>query len=196
MRLCSYIVKNDKGLAPNPFWGYCTLAVCTPNHMGIRAKPGDWFLGATTAARDHKLVYAMEVSEILKFDDYFIDPRFEKKKPAVDGTWRQRCGDNIYYRKNEKWCQLESPYHNSESDLRKDTEHPYVFISKNFYYFGNKAYELPLNFQALIWNKQGCKCDHDPDIVKSFIKWLKDNFKPGKDGEPIDRDVKLCKSKC
>ena len=31
-----YIAVLDTGLAPNPFWGYCTLAVCTPNHMGIR----------------------------------------------------------------------------------------------------------------------------------------------------------------
>ena len=35
-RLCSYVVRHDKGLAPNPFWGYCTLAVCTPNHAGVR----------------------------------------------------------------------------------------------------------------------------------------------------------------
>jgi hypothetical protein len=33
-KLRSYIVRVDTGLAPNPFWGFCTLALCTPNHQG------------------------------------------------------------------------------------------------------------------------------------------------------------------
>ena len=33
VRLCSYVVKYDTGFAPNPFWGFCTLAACTPNHQ-------------------------------------------------------------------------------------------------------------------------------------------------------------------
>jgi hypothetical protein len=43
--LYSYIVRQDTGLAPNPFWGWCTLAVCTPNHQGSKAKRGDWVAG-------------------------------------------------------------------------------------------------------------------------------------------------------
>ena len=31
---------HDTGFAPNPFWGYCTLAVCTPNHMGVQTSEG------------------------------------------------------------------------------------------------------------------------------------------------------------
>ena len=94
MRLCSYVVKWDRGLAPNPFWGYCTLAVCTPNHMGIRAQNGDWFIGTETVERGNKLIFAMRVAEVLRFDQYHSDPRFDTKKPVVNGTWRQRCGDN------------------------------------------------------------------------------------------------------
>lgn len=30
MKLFSYIVTHDAGFAPNPFWGYCTLACCKP----------------------------------------------------------------------------------------------------------------------------------------------------------------------
>jgi len=173
MRLCSYVVKNDKGLAPNPFWGYCTLAICTPNHMGIRSEPGDWFLGTTTADRGHKLVYAMEVSERLMFDDYFKDPRFDKKKPVVEGTWRQRCGDNMYFKDSAgNWKRHPSLFHKDEEDIEKDLKNPYAYVSKHFYYFGNNASELPIEFHSLIWKKQGCKCDHDPHIVKSFIRWL------------------------
>jgi hypothetical protein len=121
MKLYSYIVKTDKGLAPNPFWGYCTLALCTPNHMGVKADQGDWIVGFANAARGNKLVFAMEVLERIHFNDYFTDLRFQRKKPLMTGTWRQRCGDNIYWQDGDDWCQLDSPYHYSKKDLRKDT---------------------------------------------------------------------------
>ena len=41
VKLYSYIVVHDAGLAPNPFYGWCTLAVCTPNHMGVKVTKGD-----------------------------------------------------------------------------------------------------------------------------------------------------------
>src|SRR4030042_1631710 len=100
MKLYSYVVQKDSGLAPNPFWGYCTLAVCTPNHMGIKAQKGDWIIGTTTVSRGNKLVYAMQISEVLSFANYYTDARFGKKKPIVYGSWRERCGDNIYYKDN------------------------------------------------------------------------------------------------
>ena len=98
MKLYSYIVKHDIGLAPNPFWDYCTLALCTPNHMGIRPEIGDWIIGTTPVSLGSKLVYAMQVSETLPFDDYYADKRFEKKKPSISGSWKEQCGDNMYYK--------------------------------------------------------------------------------------------------
>src|SRR2546427_8066988 len=44
MRLCSYTVMFDTGCVPNPFYGCCTLALCTPNHQGVRLDHGDWGL--------------------------------------------------------------------------------------------------------------------------------------------------------
>jgi Nucleotide modification associated domain 2 len=41
MKVYSYVVRCDTGFAPNPFWGYCTLAACTPNHMGIHIQIED-----------------------------------------------------------------------------------------------------------------------------------------------------------
>ncbi len=189
MRLCSYIVKKDTGLAPNPFWGYCTLAVCTPNHMGIRAELGDWFLGTTTSERGNKLLYAMEVLERLYFDAYFKAPRFNKKKPVINGTWRQRCGDNMYFKDSTgNWEQHPSLFHGDKKVIRKDLKNPYVFTSKHFYYFGNKAFKIPAKYSELIWRTQGVKCSHDPKCVKGFLNWLKTNYKPGIHGEPIDRE--------
>jgi hypothetical protein len=56
---------------------------------------GDWLVGNTTKAEGNRLLYAMRVSEVLDFDDYFHDPRFQGKKPKRGGTWQERCGDVI-----------------------------------------------------------------------------------------------------
>src|SRR6185369_2248501 len=105
MRLCSYVVVHDTGFAPNPFGGYCTLAACTPNRVGLSLKSGDWLVGHTTRATDNQLLYAMRVSEVLDFDDYFHEVRFQSKKPKRGGTWQERMGDNIYYRVLGGWEQ-------------------------------------------------------------------------------------------
>ena len=36
MKLLKYVMTSDKGLAPNPYFGVCSLALCTPNHMNAR----------------------------------------------------------------------------------------------------------------------------------------------------------------
>lgn len=196
MHLCSYVVAKDRGLAPNPFWGYCTLAVCTLNHMGIHAKNGDWFIGTTTTARGSKLVYTMQISEVLHFDRYYNDSRFEKKKPVVRGTWRQRCGDNMYYSdETGEWKQHRSLYHSDRSTIEKDLRHPYVFIATHFYYFGEKAVEIPPEYRDLIWRRQGCKCSHAPETVEGFLNWLRTSFSPGIHGKPYDNDEAEC-SRC
>ena len=58
MRLFTYIVTSDAGFAPNPFYGYCTLACCK---TAIRraAEPGDWIVGLTPKAHGNRIVYAM-----------------------------------------------------------------------------------------------------------------------------------------
>jgi Nucleotide modification associated domain 2 len=189
VKLYSYIVKYDTGLAPNPFWGYCTLAVCTPNHMGIKAQIGDWIIGTTPASRGSKLVYAMHVSETLPFEKYYVDVRFEKKKPIVDGSWRERCGDNMYYKSERgQWVQHPNYYHNSPESFKKDIKHPTVFIAENFYYFGDKAVAIFPEFQDLIWKRQGIKSNFDIVVVEMFVDWLKENFSSGILGKPNDND--------
>jgi hypothetical protein len=190
MRLCSYTMTFDTGFAPNPFFRYCTVAVCTPNHLGIQLEPGDWILGHTTAAQGHRLVYAMEVSEILCFDQYHNDPRFEKKKPRFGGNWREACGDNIYCKGiRGAWKQGPSLFHYDSEERAKDIRHHVVFIGKRFYYFGRNAKEIEKPFIQLIRNGRGCKCSHPPDLVRDFLAWLQKNFTPGIHGDPRDLDL-------
>jgi len=39
--LHSYVVARDYGFAPNPFFGFCTLATCKPRLRSV-AQVGDW----------------------------------------------------------------------------------------------------------------------------------------------------------
>src|SRR5678816_873168 len=51
-RIYRYIVRVDSGAAPNPFGGWCSLAICKP---AIRrtAQRGDWIIGLRSHQPDH-----------------------------------------------------------------------------------------------------------------------------------------------
>ncbi len=96
MKLYSYVVKEDTGFSPNPFWRYCTLANCKP---AIRrtAAVGDWIVGLSPKADGNRIIYAMRVDEILSYGQYFFDKRFSAKIPDFgEGKVICKCGDNIY----------------------------------------------------------------------------------------------------
>jgi len=99
-------------LPPNPFHGYCTLAVCTPNHVGAKLEEGDWIIANSPKADEQRLIFAMKVSEILHFKDYFNDKRFEKKKPDFKKDEKWKVGDNMYFGNgNGKLQQVRPSYH-------------------------------------------------------------------------------------
>ena len=99
-RIYSYVVRYDRGFAPNPFYGYCTLARCKPD-IRRSAEVGDWVVGSASNDRSIRrgghLVYAMRVTETTTFDGYAKDARFEAKTPFRLGSRKQNCGDNIYF---------------------------------------------------------------------------------------------------
>jgi hypothetical protein len=190
MRLCSYVVKIDSGFAPNPFSGFCTLATCTPNHQGCRLEPGDWVLGNSSADTGRRLIYAMQISEVLDFDDYYRDPRFAVKK-ARAGSWQERCGDNIYRRDEDgEWVQAVAFFHTTPGIIEQDLRHPRVFISDYFFYFGENAPAIPTKFATLVQIRQGTSY-HQGVIVQAFIDWLQQTYQPGLLGEPRDREHDL-----
>ncbi len=188
MKLCSYVVVYDKGFAPNPFWGFCTMAACTPNHQGLRLQRGDWLLGNSSATNGHRLVYAMCISEVLGFDEYYGDPRFAAKR-ARDENWQQRCGDNIYFRDEAgRWKQGVAFHHTDARNVEKDTRHPRVFVSDHFFYFGENAIVLPHEYASLIRTSQGCRCSHKAETVLAFVRWLEQTYPAGPHGQPRDRE--------
>lgn len=184
MGLRSHVVTFDGGLAPNPFHGYCTSAVCTPSHTNARLKEKDWLIGHSSKGDGNRLVYAMRISEILRMNQYFDDERFERKKPKMDGKPEQQCGDNIYYQNADgRWQRLPSPFHNDTRSLEQDPAH-LVFIAKHFYYFGDKRVSFPPELEGVICGGQGTRIkDHLADV---FVAWLEANYEPGVLGMPLD----------
>ena len=186
MKLCSYIVREDTGLAPNPFWGPCTLAVCTPNHQGSRLEVGDWIAGFLAKDRGYRFLYAMEISESLDLDEYHRDLRFEQKKPNLRGTWKERCGDNFYSRGSDgQWIQHRNRFHLDEGLKRQDTKHARVFVGHRFWYRGRSAAATPEQYAPLIGGR-GARVNHAPELVSDFCAWVEREFEPGAADVPND----------
>src|SRR4051794_15870802 len=155
MRLHSYVVARDFGFAPNPFFGHCTLCTCKPVIRRV-AQVGDWVIGTGPKKRDRQgqLVFAMEVTETLSFEQYWSDPRFRRKRPTLWGSLKQAFGDNIYHRdlQSEEWSMLNSHHtlHDGSpnpANIGRDTNPPRALISANFTYWGGSGPTVPTKFR-------------------------------------------------
>ena len=190
--LYTYVMKHDTGLAPNPFWGTCTLAVCTPNHSGSRAKRGDWIAGVSDKSRGYKLIYVMEVDERIHMNDYFHDGRFTAKKPILDGTPQQRCGDNFYsLDETGLWTQHPNRYHTGPACLADDTRKPWAFVAQRFWYLGRRAGDMPAEFLSM-FGRRGVRVSHPPELVASFKAWVQSTMKQGVNALPRDFEGDGC----
>ena len=199
MKLYSYVVARDFGFAPNPFYQFCTLGTCKPK-IRRRAEVGDWVVGtgSKTCGRAGHLVFVMQVTEIISFNDYWLDPRFEQKKPNLRGSKKQAFGDNIYYRDQNvrKWHQLDS--HHSYPDgtpnirnINNDTQTDRVLISDDYIYWGGKGPEIPAtyrNFDGFDLCKVGVghKCNFPDNMVNEFVDWIQSLEDQGYCGPPLD----------
>lgn len=187
-RIHSYVVRYDSGFAPNPFYGHCTLATCKPN-IRKGADIGDWVVGSgsndRSVRRGGHLVYAMRVTETMTFDEYGVDPRFESKKPYRNGSRKQSCGDNIYFRATPAaaWKQRDSFHSRPDGSLNpdhvtRDTGVNRVLVSNDFVYFGGEGPEFPEELK----DQQGrplCKAGiglttfKDPKLIQNLEIWIR-----------------------
>jgi len=193
-KVCFYILKVDTGFAPNPFHGVCTLAICTPNHMRANLVKGDLIAGCFRGGLPPRVVYVLEVDEVLSLDAYYRDARFAKKKPLRDGTWMERAGDNIYFLRNGEWCQDPNAQHHRKEEnprvFNQDVLGDRVYIGKQFVYFGGEAKPLPDQFLAYLPATQGIKyLQNDPDTFDAFRKWAFERPMLGLIGSPRDQET-------
>lgn len=196
MKIFSYKLDHDYGLAPNPFGKYCTLAVCKSSIRKNRnIEIGDWVIGTGSARLGnlYHLIYAMKVEEKLTTQGYWDDERFAYKKPQVNGSLAQMYGDNMYHRdpENENWIQ-ENGAHSSEDGtancehMDRDVGGEFVLISSQFYYLGDASIEIPEKFQAVCTKGRDMMWKKIPEEVKpDFILWITQNFSIGIHGDPI-----------
>ena len=140
----SYKIIRDYGFAPNPFFGYCTLACCKP-HIRKKAEVGDWIIGTGANANNllNRLIFIMRISEKITFEEYWNDKRFTRKKPVLNGSLVKIHGDNIYHKQNNDWHQLDSHHSNIEGiinsdNLKQDLSGEFVLISTEFVYLFRK----------------------------------------------------------
>lgn len=201
MRLYSYVVAYDIGFAPNPFYGYCTLATCK-QEIRAKAEIGDWVVGTGSkqAGLGGRLVYAMQVDEILTYDQYWTDIRFARKRPKLNGSMKQQYGDNIYHRnKNGLWVQANSRHSLSDGTpnqghIDRDTKSESVLISERFVYYGGEGPIIPTHIRSdygmdLVHGAPSHRCRFPEDMRRAVVEWIIQELGHGLQSDPRDWSV-------
>ena len=196
--LFSYVVRYDIGFAPNPFYGYCSLACCKPD-IQAAARVGDIIVGtsSTLGGSVPMFVYVMRVTETLDFQSYWNDGRFSHKRPNMSGSKKQIFGDNIYHLDaSGQWLQEDSRHSHlngsiHEEHLERDTSTNRVLLSNDFIYWGGEGCEIPTQFRHgdygddIVKRGQGRKNNFHSFFVSEFEDWFDDQAK-GVRGRPTD----------
>ena len=197
MTLFSYVVARDYGFAPNPFFASCTLATCKPIIRRV-AKLGDWVVGTGSASKGRAgyLVFAMLVSEILSFNQYWEESRYQRKKPNLRGSMKQAFGDNIYFKDdNGGWNQLDShhSYLNgvpNPHNIRNDTQTDRVLVGEEFTYCGGSGPKIPEKFRNYknldICAQRNHRSRFPQELINDFLEWFRSLGLEGYEGPPID----------
>jgi hypothetical protein len=174
-KLYTYIIPIDDGAAPNPFKRMCTLAICK-GVIRRTAEPGDWVAGVGSKARglNGRLVYAMRVEESIPWQEYEQRARTEwpHRIPNIKSpeTWR-RLGDCIYYYSKGKVKQR--PGVHPPGLQKRDLRGRNVLISRDFYYFGNKAIPLRGKLLEICPSTRGHRSKLNAPYVAVFEKWIR-----------------------
>lgn len=180
-----FVVARDFGFAPNPFHGVCTLATCKPVVRRV-ANCGDWIfgIGGGRMKATGRLIFAMEVTESLTFDQYWTEPRFLPKRPVRNGSQKMLVGDNIYRTDpvTGNWVQEDSHHSNADgtanhANLRHDTKTNRVLIGDRFFYFGEKAPVIPAHILDTLGygNRRGHR-RYSQKKCQQLLDWLYDDF--------------------
>ncbi len=151
----------------------------------------------------HDTGFAPHIEESLCFLSGCKCSKTAKRKnieeAAQQGTWIIGIGGNLTKQANKVIYIMKVKDNISREQFRKDypKQSTYinpnhvgtrVLVSDNFYYFGDKAIEMPKNLEHLIVTRQGSKLVQPTEIdeVKNYLKIKK--LKPGKHGKPNNPD--------
>jgi len=178
-RIYRYVVRVDTGSAPNPFGGWCTLAICKPRIRNL-ARRGDWVIGFRSRAPG-SVIYVMQVQDMLTFAGFWNDDRFAAKKPN-----RCRSSDSIYRPdRTGGLTQVPNLVHSS-GDVARDLASPNVLASRRFWYFGASSPDLSTDLVHLVHSGIGetYKSRRGGDI--ELLEDWTSAWQVGVHGEPVD----------
>ncbi len=181
----SYIVRIDDGAAPNPFKGMCSLTICKPR-IRSSAKPGDWIAGvgsknAPSGDLTGRLIYAMHIQQVLTLQEYDerASTEWPDRVPKMDSAdIADRLGDCIYDFSGSEPTQRLGVH--GPKNVKTDLSGKNALLSKDFYYFGNRAIRLPDELREICPVTQGHRSHINAPFVYAFESWLRGlKFPPG-----------------
>lgn len=157
-----YKLDHDTGMNPNPFGNFCTLAYCMHGmrekivkHIAVQRSTnptlsitnmGIWIIGIAGKKLDFngsnrygRIVYAMQVTEALTFEEYWTDPRFTDKKPNYtpeeEVLFNKGHEGNYRFFKNNSNRRIVGD--NIEGHYDDGSRH--VLVSDRFEYYGSDS---------------------------------------------------------
>lgn len=141
-------------------------------------------MGNSSKGTGNKLIYMAKVDEVLTFDQYWEDYRFQCKKPTMNGSFKTLYGDNIYHKVDDEWIQ-ENSHHSlddgtvNHANLKKDTgTTDRVLVCREFIYLGQSMIDVSAKFPNCVHRYIG---HHEVDEAdcKALWKYLYKVFQDG-----------------
>jgi hypothetical protein len=176
----TYVIRVDRGGAPNFEAPATTLTVCKPR-IRKRAKVGELVLAfngkSLNPVEPHSVCWAGIVSEVIPIADYWNDPRFDGKKPGRHRGPRE-LPDNIYQpTATGSLGQVRNDTHTAV-DVERDLGGLNALVLQRSWYFGPTVAILPAGFGLrMIGGRRGERHSQiDEHTWHDLKRWLDDNL--------------------
>lgn len=122
----------------------------------------------------------MQIDEVLTFDQYWSDKRFDVKRPVMSASRMQIYGDNIYRMCADGTFVQADSFHRepggvtSLPNLVRDIGRTdRVLLGREYSYWGGSGPLVPQELRDLIHSTQGHRNQFAPDRVDAFVAWLR-----------------------
>lgn len=197
----TYRLDHDLGFAPNPFFGWCSLACCM-GPIREHARLNDIVIGMAGSDRrglgryHPQIIYWMRVDLTLSFDQYWNDPRFVRKRPQIPGPKMSMVGDRTYRHEDDSsdWSFDTSMHYVASAPqtdgghVVRDTKVDRVLLSQHYTYWGKSGPVVPDHLLPLFPVRRGQRCSRDAALLAQLHDLIGLNRPLGLEGEPADWD--------
>jgi hypothetical protein len=178
--LWTYVIRVDRGGAPNFEPPATTLTVCKPR-IRKRAKVGELVLAfngkSLNPTEPHSVCWAGIISDIISLADYWNDPRFDGKKPGRQRGPRE-LPDNIYRPTSKGTLEQVKNDTHTAADVRRDLSGLNALVMQPSWYFGPTVAVLPERFGLrMIGGRRGERHSQIEDAAwQDLKKWFDKNL--------------------